>query len=99
MADLPQLKKKYCKLCAQIRFLSFYLYMNLISLRFTRDVTLPIKISTDDNPTSQWIDGLNSLIALSKVTARVIKFNYCPPPPFIIQGPVKVYISIHIKRG
>ncbi|KAI8639810.1 hypothetical protein BD408DRAFT_484555 [Parasitella parasitica] len=53
------------------------------------DVTLPIKISTDDNATAQWIDGLNSLIALSKVTARVIKFNYCPPPPFIIQGPVK----------
>ncbi|CEP09163.1 hypothetical protein [Parasitella parasitica] len=53
------------------------------------DVTLPIKIPTDDNATAQWIDGLNSLIALSKVTARVIKFNYCPPPPFIIQGPVK----------
>jgi hypothetical protein len=54
------------------------------------DVTYPVKLSSDDNTTAQWIDGLNALIQLSKVTARVIKFNYCPPPPFVIQGPVKV---------
>ncbi|OBZ90001.1 Nitrogen assimilation transcription factor nirA [Choanephora cucurbitarum] len=53
------------------------------------DVTYPSKLPNDDDYATQWIDGLSSLISLSKVTARVIKFNYCPPPPFIIQGPVK----------
>ena len=53
-------------------------------------MTYPSKLPNDDDYATQWIDGLSSLISLSKVTARVIKFNYCPPPPFIIQGPVKV---------
>ncbi|KAI9473493.1 MAG: fungal-specific transcription factor domain-containing protein [Benjaminiella poitrasii] len=53
------------------------------------DVTYPTKLPSDDNVLAQWISELNSLISLSKVTSRVIKFNYCPPPPYIIQGPVK----------
>jgi hypothetical protein len=54
------------------------------------DVTSPKRIKTDDDRTAEWLDGLISLISLSKIAARVIKFNYCPPPPFKIQGPVKV---------
>lgn len=53
------------------------------------DVTLPRRISSDDDTTAEWIEGLNSLISLSKIANRVIKFNYCPPPPFKIQEPVK----------
>ncbi|KAG2192754.1 hypothetical protein INT47_008405 [Mucor saturninus] len=53
------------------------------------DVTAPKRIPSDDDCTTEWLDGLNSLISLSKIAARVIKFNYCPPPPFKIPGPVK----------
>lgn len=58
------------------------------------DVTSPKRINTDDDCTAEWLEGLNVLISLSKIAARVIKFNYCPPPPFKIQGPVKVRVEI-----
>ena len=54
------------------------------------DVTSPTRIPSDDSTTTEWLEGLNTLISLSKIAARVIKFNYCPPPPFKIPEPVKV---------
>ncbi|KAI9273933.1 fungal-specific transcription factor domain-containing protein [Helicostylum pulchrum] len=53
------------------------------------DVTAPQTIPDDDGCTAEWLQGLNSLISLSKIAARVIKFNYCPPPPFKVSEPVK----------
>ncbi|KAI8090483.1 hypothetical protein BDF21DRAFT_190960 [Thamnidium elegans] len=51
------------------------------------DVTGPQIIPDDDECTKEWLQGLNILIALSKIAARVIKFNYCPPPPFKVSEP------------
>lgn len=86
MEDLQPLKKKFCKcyFINKLKDLTRILFVN------NRDVTAPKRISSDNSCTTEWLDGLNSLISLSKIAARVIKFNYCPPPPFKIPGPVKV---------
>ncbi|CAO3686008.1 hypothetical protein CU097_006789 [Rhizopus azygosporus] len=53
------------------------------------DVSPPSKSIHDDEPVTEWVEGLNTTISLCKIAARVIKFNYSPPPPFEMPSPVK----------
>ncbi|KAG1499726.1 hypothetical protein G6F46_001279 [Rhizopus delemar] len=53
------------------------------------DVPAPSNLSHDDGFVKQWLDAFTTSISLCKIAARVIRFNYSPPPPFNIPGPIK----------
>ncbi|KAI7906404.1 uncharacterized protein BX663DRAFT_483150 [Cokeromyces recurvatus] len=96
-ASICDEKSSFGQLCIRTFWLA-YITDCTISMTYGRpssteekvlDVTYPTTLPNDEDVVVQWINELNCLISLSKVTARVVKFNYCPPPPYIIQGPVK----------
>ncbi|KAI9255326.1 fungal-specific transcription factor domain-containing protein [Sporodiniella umbellata] len=53
------------------------------------DVPQPTCLSQDDEFVREWLEHFTSSITLCKIAARVIRFNYSPPPPFNIPGPIK----------
>lgn len=59
------------------------------------DVSPPSKSIHDDESVTEWVESLNTTISLCKIAARVIKFNYSPPPPFEMPSPVKVNINVN----
>ncbi|KAI8890373.1 hypothetical protein K501DRAFT_328385 [Backusella circina FSU 941] len=53
------------------------------------DVVTPRTLDTDDDIIKDWVKALSEILTLSKISVRIVRFNYSPPPIFQLEGPVK----------
>jgi hypothetical protein len=62
---------------------------------WVRGVVAPRTLDTDDDIIKHWVQALSDILSLSKISVRIVRFNYSPPPIFYLEGPIKVRTFVY----